>query len=1036
VAIAALFFARPAAAQGQDSCSVIIVGTGLYKMTVNTNGPYTIVDFDKGTGFLVPAEKPIKSSNGAGCRNRLNASDRITVTKSRNAESYYFFQIANEIAGKLLDDGGAHANLYDDYSDMQKLAKKITGETFLNGVEAAAAAGVKQLIKKYANPSGLFTDKGAQFVVDLAVQMMVEQYVEGKDPGLIIDGVLNKLVDKLKDQAGMLTKSIGGDKLNQALNQALKPNLDKMAKDIKALLTEKLPEEEDVRADASTDKCSWSLAISYSPRSGSYRAVYNQLCGPQRDRIARLLITSPKNLNPGDTGQVTVQAISQLGTPFPLASATIDGLAAVMADGSVEPTATIAGNTATFKFTVAKPRHDQGYPIHLKVVTDKSVGALTGVGDDSVEVVNVAPVVKSVTASGASARPGEPMNLKVQVVVTDDNADKNHYDSEVPIVKLAIKHPGLNPEGNPLKTMLLFNLFDSKKIPDAAVDRTSGSYLFEATRSVTVARPHPHGTWSATISIADDNDATATASVELEVKDVAPSVTLLTVSPRFVHNHDGVVIDAVARFEDPNGVTDIVTGFIDATAAGGQKYMLGAGLIKTASHDEYMDVHIVTPFPHVNDEGQYPVLAEVRDSKSAGTASNFVHVGNLPPVIDAGGYVYDTPHIETPDAPRHVCPNQTFRVGMGVSDPEGDPLRVMVTIAETREQVELTKIKDNFYAAAMIAPSKPGTYTLVFGAVEQTIAAASAHEMRLPLIVDPCAQDSQSNDRLLSALPDLKTGLVNLVFQNIIIESVRRAFDHSHLWGGAGGTGGFGLLGLLFVRPADVAMSHAPVWSTRGPRIGEPAPLRVSASSSGSAPSGLEVALIATGNSTGRVFRLQALNGGSLPISVSAPDGLVLQPIKQAARSAVEKLDSKIPGADITGYCLDFGKLPPTSGTLYRVADEQMQQRFAPLAGVLRAERKLAAAGLLHPDSDPAAYGESIRQWALWSRIEHFDLKDFEQHFIQYTRKNLEGAGQKWSGDLERGVRQLAGNRWQDITAVWSEADRLAGSSGTDASAH
>jgi hypothetical protein len=186
------------------------------------------------------------------------------------------------------------------------------------------------------------------------------------------------------------------------------------------------------------------------------------------------------------------------------------------------------------------------------------------------------------------------------------------------------------------------------------------------------------------------------------------------------------------------------------------------------------------------------------------------------------------------------------------------------------------------------------------------------------------------------------------------------------------------------------------------------------------------VSLIATRNSTGDAFRLETRNLSGVPVAIGAPDGLVLQPLKQAATAGGRTPQAALPGQSVAGYCLEFAKLAPSAGTLYRVADQAVQQQFAPMTRVIQAGRKLAAEGKLNPDGDDAkGYADAIKQWAVWSRLEKWDAAAFEQHFVERTRKNFTNARRPWSSDLERRVRQLAQNRWQDIQKVWAEADRL-----------
>jgi hypothetical protein len=187
------------------------------------------------------------------------------------------------------------------------------------------------------------------------------------------------------------------------------------------------------------------------------------------------------------------------------------------------------------------------------------------------------------------------------------------------------------------------------------------------------------------------------------------------------------------------------------------------------------------------------------------------------------------------------------------------------------------------------------------------------------------------------------------------------------------------------------------------------------------------VSLVATGNSTGDVFRLETRNLSGALVAIGAPDGLVLQPLKQAAAAAIRTPQAALSGQSVMGYCLEFAKLPPPAGMLYRVADQAVQQQFAPMTRVIQAGRKLAAEGRLNPDGDDAVgYVDAIKQWAVWSRLEKWDAAAFEQHFVERTRKNFANARRPWSSDLERRVRQLAQNRWQDIQKVWAEADQAA----------
>jgi hypothetical protein len=186
------------------------------------------------------------------------------------------------------------------------------------------------------------------------------------------------------------------------------------------------------------------------------------------------------------------------------------------------------------------------------------------------------------------------------------------------------------------------------------------------------------------------------------------------------------------------------------------------------------------------------------------------------------------------------------------------------------------------------------------------------------------------------------------------------------------------------------------------------------------------------------VRSLGTLGGGAMEMQVFgaepgqeriSAEGLVVEPVelgaamKQRLEQEVRALAGQNPiTASLDAYCLDFLRQPPDLGTVFRIADRELQQRFAPLRDVLQAGRKLHDLGLLNPDSDPEEYFHSIRQWALWSVQENLDAGSFGDAFIEHTRKNFETAGQPWTDEIEGLVKSLVPNRWQDIERIVEEA--------------
>jgi hypothetical protein len=184
------------------------------------------------------------------------------------------------------------------------------------------------------------------------------------------------------------------------------------------------------------------------------------------------------------------------------------------------------------------------------------------------------------------------------------------------------------------------------------------------------------------------------------------------------------------------------------------------------------------------------------------------------------------------------------------------------------------------------------------------------------------------------------------------------------------------------------------------------------------------------GRSSGNAFEMTVLNRGSRAVKLSA-DSLVLEPIKTLTPAMVDAALAKMPGAGratstVEAYCLEFLKLPPGAGMMFRLASPADQQRYSPIAHIFEASRELRDGGQLRPaggdPSDPADYFEATRQWAIWTREQSFDERGYTRAFVEHSRKNLESAGRRMSPDVERAIASLAPARWADIQLVLREA--------------
>jgi hypothetical protein len=188
----------------------------------------------------------------------------------------------------------------------------------------------------------------------------------------------------------------------------------------------------------------------------------------------------------------------------------------------------------------------------------------------------------------------------------------------------------------------------------------------------------------------------------------------------------------------------------------------------------------------------------------------------------------------------------------------------------------------------------------------------------------------------------------------------------------------------------------------------------------------LSLAFVATGEASGHAFQIRALNRTGRTAHITLPTGLILAddsatlpPLAATARNAQSR--------DGVGYCVEFAKLPPRAGSLFRVAAPALQQRYKPSANLLRAGRFVDPSRYA-AQADPARYGQSIQQWALWTKLENWNQDAFTSKFVERTKKNIADMKGRWSGDVEKVVRASAVTRWSDIThltSIGSMVERL-----------
>lgn len=152
--------------------------------------------------------------------------------------------------------------------------------------------------------------------------------------------------------------------------------------------------------------------------------------------------------------------------------------------------------------------------------------------------------------------------------------------------------------------------------------------------------------------------------------------------------------------------------------------------------------------------------------------------------------------------------------------------------------------------------------------------------------------------------------------------------------------------------------------------------------------------------------------------------------VRAAAQSVIDTPSLMKPGVHVLtvqmrSYCLEAVKPAAIRGALYTWAPRAAQAQFEGVRPVRAVAEFAARSGYLRPQGDTAAYGESIAQYAIWTRVEHWDRSRFTTEFIRRTRDEMRADHQAWSDETERTLGALAPGRWNDVARVLSMADRV-----------
>jgi hypothetical protein len=197
---------------------------------------------------------------------------------------------------------------------------------------------------------------------------------------------------------------------------------------------------------------------------------------------------------------------------------------------------------------------------------------------------------------------------------------------------------------------------------------------------------------------------------------------------------------------------------------------------------------------------------------------------------------------------------------------------------------------------------------------------------------------------------------------------------------------------------------------------------RVSDVQAAGLPAGVHVLLTDQGGSTGRTLAMQILNLTGAPVALSSRS-FAVQPIQQQTQQRVQQAFSRLAQAaparlDLNAYCVEFLKLPPGPNTLFRLAPADVQQKYASMSKILQSAYRVSKANALHPDSNPAAYTDAMKQWSIWAVEQNLNEARFTEAFLGHTKKNVEAAKQQWSKQADDMIRAATPNRWRDIVKI------------------
>ena len=689
-------------AQAANPCYMQIKARGSYIGKVSTRSgvlgqSFINVDF-KAKSIGNP--RIVVRRNIGNCNRYPNTLPATSDNVSGQYDDALMYLILNDlVAGSFVEGASSGQGPGDPrYAAMQEFNHwtiAIREDVLVRGVTVIAVNTIYELVTKLLLPELSFT----KALLLKFSKEVVQAFLQGKDGTAFNDFFRDSIFDIMiklpnsgddsAEKAAKLARTYAG-KIEAELKDVFKPQT--------------------LTATAKEGECEYQLTATLDPHARKFLILFDKLCNGSLTDPSSVTLTATAKVEPGDDVKGKVSAKNVLGAPIGITSVT--GIKNALPDKekasfvwTAQPT---NGAPWQFKFTVPDPRRHEEWNLKGTVTTKTGKMDTPSV---KYKVKDMPPEIKSIDGNKVAADPDNELELNLTVKVKDKNADAKNK-GEVPISDMKI---GGHPGG--LDTTLKFDDFTDRSggDPDA-----SGVYTFTLGRKATVKGPHKEGDFSTKLVAFDDKgNASKPKDIFLTVNNVAPVIKLAFAMPNRVWAKPVTEVDFKVKIVDRNGVKDIKSVQVNATAAGGAVYTMISGLKETARDPESITFQLTKKFLHTDVPGVYQIVTNAEDGDKpphkVSRPAN-LEVRTSAPDITGIGMVWGQDPMPVPP-PDHLCPDQLFTFGVIIEQPQGLAMTVKAGIGTPGNPpaapgTPMAHTSRHIYTVTMQAPHDPGVYMI------------------------------------------------------------------------------------------------------------------------------------------------------------------------------------------------------------------------------------------------------------------------------------------------------------------------------------